>query len=305
MLILRLPYLLNNSCILQVEHSGILGNLLEGYLTGSKYGMLGFQIIIGVTQAALLNSLTNNYRMMRDPNLFPGLIWILLICMFPENLCNNSILLANLFFMLCIQELFKLYKNSNVATSIYNTGFYLAISSLFYPGFILFLFPVIIGVQILRSSKIKEFVMLLAGVITPVIILFTIYYWNDNLPVLKMRQFDLISFNMNFQWVANGLYKLIFEMLLVTIVLFMYSKVMFKQSIQNIKYVEILYFLILTGGAMMFFAEGRGPEQYLSIAIPLSVLGGMILFNISPNLAELIHFLMIFAVYFWQFGPNL
>ncbi len=305
MLILRLPYLLQNKCNLSTDQAGIFGNILDDIISKDKYFMLVFQIIIGVIQATIINSIANHYRMMRDANLFPGMVWILLICMFPDYLCNSTLLLANLFFLLSIRELFKVYKKTDIAENIFNIGFWLTTSSLFYPGFILFLFPVLIGLQILRSAKIKEFIMLLSGVVTPFIILFAIYYWNDELMFFKAKQLDVFAFNITFLPFKNGMYKAIFSMMIIGFSLFMYSKIVFKQSIQNIKYIEILYFVLLTGGLMTFFLEGRGIEQFLSIAIPLSFIGGVILFNISSQWAEVIHLLLIFAVYFWQFGPNL
>lgn len=305
MLVLRLPYLWQHDCTEAVKHPGILGELLFGMLMpANKYALLAIQTIIVVLQAAILNSLINKTRMMRDVNLFPGFIWVIVVCLFPEYLCDTTLLFANLFLLLSVRELFGVYRKIAVAQGIFNTGFFLSIAIFFYPGYTFFIVAVMFGLQILRAPKFKEYLMLFSGLVVPVILISVVYFWQDSLAVLIDRQTTVFGFNYSFQPHDNGIFKLGFIILSILVCLLGYSKIIFKQSIQNIKYIEILYIILLSGIAMTFFIQDRNIEQFLSITLPVSVIGGLILYNISTHLGEMIHLLLIFIVYFWQFAPN-
>lgn len=303
-LILRLPYLILHDCQHEINQYGVLNMLYDG-LFENKYAILAIQTILLVIQAAIINTLINRYRMMRDPNLYPGLIWVLINTLFPEYFCKFPFMLANLFLLLAVVELFKTYKKNNAAMEIFNAGFYLAIAALFKPGFVLFLLAFMIGIQILRAVKFKEYILMCAGFFTVVILVFTYFFWNDALPQLYSRQIEIFDFSNTFVTIKNGIYKFAFIILLIAIALFYYGKIIFKQSIQNIKYIEILYILLAFGAIMNIMIKEHKIDNFLSIALPLSIFGGLILNNISSRRAEIVHLLLIFFIYFWQFGPEL
>ncbi|MBL7831949.1 MAG: hypothetical protein JNK41_13040 [Saprospiraceae bacterium] len=304
MLALKLPYMLHHECEIPAVNAGIFNVALSGLLPANKYWVLVIQIVLVVAQATILNTLVNKFRMMRDANLFPGFVWVIVVNLFPDYLCNTSLLFADLFILLSVRELFAVYKKNEVSGGIFNIGFYLALSSFFYPGFLLFIIPVILGLQILRAPRFNEYVILFSGILSPIIIMSSLYYWNDELILLKSFQLDVFALNFTMKSINNGIYKMCFIVFLILVCLIRYPKVIFKQSIQNIKYIEILYFFMLTGGVMTFFIPDRGIEQFLSIILPISILGGLILFSIPQKWAEMIHLLLIFAVYFWQFAPS-
>lgn len=304
MLLLRLPYLLHHDCTVVVKHPGVLGRITENIMPENKYWLLVIQIIIVVLQAGILNATINKTRMMRDINLFPGFVWVVTVSLFPEYLCDTTMLFANLFLLLSVRELFGVYKKNSVAGGIFNAGLFLSMSVFFYPGFIFFTIAIILGLQILRAPKIKEYLMLCSGMLVPVILLTVLFFWNDSLHLIRQAQLDVFMFNFKFEPQSNGIYKLGFIILSILLCLLGYSRIIFKQSIQNIKYIEILYLLLFIGISMTFFIKDRNIEQYLSILLPVSVIGGLILYSISSSSAEMIHLLLIFIVFFWQFAPN-
>lgn len=303
-LILRLPYLILHDCQQEINQYGVLNMLYDG-LFENKYTILAIQTILLVVQAAIINTLIIRYRMMRDPNLYPGLMWVLINTLFPEYFCKFPFILANLFLLLAVVELFKTYKKNNAAMEIFNTGFYIAIAALFKPGFIIFLLVFMMGIQILRAVKFKEYLLMLSGFFTVVILVFTYFYWNDSLSELYARQIEIFDLNNSFVSIKNGSYKLTFMILLIVIALFYYAKIIFKQSIQNIKYIEILYLLLACGIIINIVVIEHKIDNFLCIALPLSIFGGLILNIISSRRAEIVHLLFIFFIYFWQFGPEL
>jgi hypothetical protein len=304
-LVLKLPYFINHAYLPAEISTGIVGSSFHELISANKFFLLAFQMVLIVSQATIINTLFNKYRFTRDPNLYAGLVWILVSCMFPFYFFSTSVLCANLFFLLAVAELFTVYKRSDATTVIFNIGIYLSTATFFLPSYWFFLIGFLMGLQVLRAPKLKEFLILSTGVLAPYILLCSYFYWNNSLESVYVEQ--LKSFSFNYKWVSvqNGLYKLIFIGIIVLTVLLKYGNIIFKQSIQNIKYIEICYIFLLIAVIQLFFNGGLNIEQFLSITLPLSILGGIFLFNIPSIWAELIHLFLIFAIYFWQFGPNI
>ncbi len=125
-------------------------------------------IVLLSLQAVLINVLVSNHRLASEVSLFPGLFYILIASSLPDFLCFSPIHLANTFLIIALGILMATYKQSSCADLIFNVGLWLGVASLFYPPFLLFLFVGMAGLNVLRAYKIRERLMILAGMADPV-----------------------------------------------------------------------------------------------------------------------------------------
>ena len=304
LIIIRLSYFFIDHKVTLQPWRGLWSDIpVDGWI-GNGTGQILLDILFLVIQAVLINSLVNNYRMTRDQSLFPGLLWVLINSLFPEFFLHSPLIMANLFFLLGLSELFSVYKKAEAERSIFNIGFWFAVASLFYSGYVLFFLLAFIGMNILRAPRTKEYLILIVGICVPYLLTFTYYYWNDGLEVYAQNQF-VKPFGISFS-LSKDLYTLIkigISFILILLSLSLFSKFNQKQSIQNSKYIQLLYWIILFAGIMVFIQDAPGLDHFLVCAIPLSIFLGMFINQMPSGWAEFFHLLILVNIFIWQFGP--
>jgi hypothetical protein len=106
----------------------------------------------------------------------PSLIYILLSCYFPQYQILNPALPAAIFLILGIRKIIESYKVQGTAFSLFDAGMLISIGSLFYASLIWFGFLLIIGIAILRTGSMKEVIISVLGLATPVFIVYGFFY---------------------------------------------------------------------------------------------------------------------------------
>ncbi|HMG15881.1 MAG TPA: hypothetical protein VK590_10555 [Saprospiraceae bacterium] len=261
-------------------------------------------IILLVFQAIMINNLVNNYRMTRDQSLFPGLMWVLINSLFPEFFIHTPVIMANLCLVLALTNMFSVYKKADAVKSIFNIGFWISVASLFYSGYIVFIIAGFLGMNILRAPKTREYLVLLIGACVPYLLVFTYYYWYDKSAIFLQHQFALpLGFSLTLLTESFSWIKLAIAFILLIMGLIVFTKINFKQSIQTAKYIQILYWVLLLSGLMIFIQTDPGLDHFLVFAVPLSIFIGMFINQMPINWAEFFHFILLANIFIWQFGP--
>ena len=304
LLIIRFSYFFANHTTINYPERALWSSIpIDSWLSNGIFQMF-IDLILLMGQALIINNLVNKYRMTRDQSLFPGLMWILINNLFPDYFIHTPILLANLFLLYGIAEMFAVYKKPEVIQSIFNIGLWLSTASLFYSGYIIFLVVGFLGMNILRAPKTREYLVLLIGCCVPYFLIFTYYYWNDNLTYFYQHQFVI---PLGFSMFANAniylLIKVVIGFSLILMSLLIYNRINFKQSIQTNKYIQILYWVLLLGGLMIFIQDSPGLDHLLVCAVPVAIILGMFINQIPLNWAEFFHFILLANIFIWQYGP--
>jgi hypothetical protein len=158
--------------------------------------------------------------------------------------------------------------------------------------------------NILRAPKTKEYLILLIGAFVPYLLVFTYYYWYDMQGSFIQNQFIIpLGFSISISSISYFWFKAGIFLILIIIGLVIFSKLSFKQSIQSIKYVQILYWLFLLSGLMIFIQTEPSIDHFLVCAVPLSIFLGMFINQMPTNWAEFFHFILLANIFIWQFGP--
>jgi hypothetical protein len=111
-----------------------------------------------------------------ERNFLPALIYILLSCYFPQYQILNPALPAAIFLILGIRKIIESYKVQGTAFSLFDAGMLISIGSLFYASLIWFGLLLIIGIAILRTGSMKEVIISVLGLATPVFIVYGFFY---------------------------------------------------------------------------------------------------------------------------------
>jgi len=299
--ILRISYFLGNSPI-DIANDGVLASLVKNYIGDGTIGTGIFTLLVVFVQALLVNNLANKYRLFKEITLFPGLFYILLVSCIQDFLPLSAVLLGNTFLILALTNLLSIFKNAKCADAIFNVGFWIGVSALFYHAFVLFLLLGLLGIIVLRSFKVKEAFMLISGYLLPFIFVSVYYFWQDGFQAYWQAhffdQFNLLDLPPSRGW--NTYYKFIILGLLIVMGLF--NPYTFEKSYKIRNYMNIFYTTLIISGFTFLFQENIQLNHFLIIATPLSILLAACFLAMSKTTAEFIHLFLFIAIMLFQFN---
>jgi len=148
----------------------------------------GFSSLSGVIAAFLMMLLVSvlmvNFNtdvfFIGERQFFPALIYILIIGLVPEQHILNPVLPAAIFLIPAVQRIMMAYKLQWTPFPFFDAGLLIGTGSLFYAGLIWFGLLLFTGIVILRTWGIREFIVSLAGLATPLFIFTGFYYVAGN-----------------------------------------------------------------------------------------------------------------------------
>ena len=266
-------------------------------VTGWLPSLIGLLLVL--IQAFTINVIAARFRISKEVTMIPGVFYILLMSTMPDFLQLPPVLLGNTFMIFAVMSLFQTYKKSSVSGSIFNTGFWIGMASLFYFSNILFVLFAIIGLGTLRALRINEILMVLIGAIIPYFLSGTFAFLGDTLPLFHHLQIeDNLGF-LNFDWkpvwqnyATLGIFG-VFSLL----AFFSFGTYFQKQSIQAQKYIQVLYYFIIVAGLMVFLQNGIRPSHLMLLAIPLSMLLPINFLSLkNKNLTSTLHIIWLIIV---------
>lgn len=260
-------------------------------------------IFIVFSQALQVNYLVNQYRLKDDMrNYIPAAVYVVVCSLFPEFLFLTPALLANTFVLFSMMYLFRTYKSNESATDLFDTGLYLGMASLFFAVELLLFFACLAGWLILRGSKFREIIMIMAGIFTPIFLTWTISFVGNYSTAMITEffnphiEFGLPALNLSFVEIT----KIIFWGLLLLIVLGNLNFYLLKRNIQAQKIVAILYWYLLFSGIMIIASNGLEISYLLPSAIPISVFLSLSLNASRPASAEIFFLLLLVSLLCFQ-----
>ena len=136
--------------------------------------------IIGF-QAVFLNFIINQEKLIKGNTHLVGLFYVMLNGGVSTIFTINPVIISNTFLLTMLFLVFKLYSTNDAKSLLFNIGFLLSISILFYTPLI-FLFPLIwISLSYLRTPSFRDYFISLIGLLLPFIYLCAYLYLTDKL----------------------------------------------------------------------------------------------------------------------------
>ncbi len=267
-----------------------------------------FSVLLLFTQALYFNAILDKHKITERGNYLGAYIFILLSCMFRNFLFLSPALIANLFLLIEIDLLFSIYKKENVSSQIFDLGFVISVSSLFYFPSLAFLLFLFFGVLILRPFKIGEWMVLLIGAIVPYFLSAVYFFWFDRLPEF----FNNITFrkvmNEEFGFVTNTQIIIISLVVLIAVIwsLMKIQQNYFKALVQIRNYFAVLLLFSLLGFASVFLQSNIRVENFIWLVIPVATALSYSLPMLKKWwIAEIFHLTLLLLILYFQFENQL
>jgi hypothetical protein len=289
-----------------------LGGLLYDFvpawlLENSQYSAIAAAILVFI-QALSLNLIADSQRLLPERSWIPGLSYALVSAMLPNFLFLSPPLLAASFVLPALSRFFKLYKVVHATKALFDTGFWLATGTLFYPALLFLILPFWIGINLLRSFSLREQLVFLSGGFVSMFMAWLGYFWYGMGDRFVARQFWEIwgFYHLNTQVI--GLYDILKVVVVIAIPLLIglaAGAYPAKKSIQLQKYISFLYWMIAIGALSIFFQQNLNDAHLLMLAAPAAIFLAMTLTGIKNRIvAEVLHLLLFCGALFLQFFPK-
>jgi hypothetical protein len=153
-----------------------LFKILLGITGFSPFISIFSAFLIMLLMAFLVVNFNTNAFFISERTFLPALVYVVITGMNPQYQLMNPALPAAPFLILAIRKIMDSYKVQGTAYSFYDAGILIATGSLFYAGMIWFGILLIVAILVIRPFSIREIVISLAGLLTPLFIFTGFYY---------------------------------------------------------------------------------------------------------------------------------
>jgi hypothetical protein len=233
-----------------------------------------FSVIVAFIIAGLVSFLlvtfNTNVFFISERNFLPALIYILLTGIFPAQHILNPVLPAAVFLIFGVQRIMYSYRVQGTAFSFFDAGMLISIGSLFYASFIWLGFLLIVGIAILRTVNIKEIIISVLGLATPVFVLYGFFYvtGKDMNSLWDAITYNLFTKDVDFSFSGLNIAVLILSGFVILISLAQLLSAINAKKIKSRKTFVLLFWTLLIIAAEYLIFKSVSVEIFWLAAIP-------------------------------------
>ena len=233
-----------------------------------------FSVIVAFIIAGLVSFLlvtfNTNVFFISERNFLPALIYILLTGIFPAQHILNPVLPAAVFLIFGVQRIMYSYRVQGTAFSFFDAGMLISAGSLFYASFIWLGLLLIVGIAILRTVNIKEIIISVLGLATPVFVLYGFFYvtGKDMNALWDAVTYNLFTKDADFSFSGLNIAVLILSGFVILISLVQLLSAINAKKIKSRKTFVLLFWTLLIIAAEYFIFKSVSVEIFWLAAIP-------------------------------------
>lgn len=303
--ILRIAYFQISIPEVETEVGGIANLYLEGIAQQSGIFIYSISILFLFAQAYLVNMMFFENRLNRDLSLYAGVFLVLLSSFLPAFLQYSSFLPANVFMLLSLRELLKVYRKSSAADILFNVGFFLGLASLFQPIYLIFLLFAAVAVIKLKSGKFRDQFTLIAGWLTPLFLIGTYYFWNDQFDFFWTRQWqNAWSLPQLFTWQDLNIVPLLLMFACLLFTLTSYTTILSKTKMEVQIKIGAIYWYLLAALLCMLFSQPWDLAHWQAVLPIIGLLMGIWFTKVNKNTAEAWHLALVALLFILHFTDS-
>ena len=286
-----------------VENTMPLYGLLARLLGEQSFAANSFAVLLLVVQSIILNNIVSKNMILNRDNFLPSLLYLVIMSSCPSLLTLHPVLFANLFLIIAVSRILKIYRQESIFSNVFDAGFLIGIASLFYFPAVL-LFPFIwVAIIILRPFAWREWIIPLTGLAVPYFFVGVYYFWLDGLAQFWHECIVVPIVDKSYHIVLNKSYYYLIGISLIILFLSFrdISKGMNTNAVRAKKFLGVLVWLFIFSLLSVLAAPSYSINYFALTAIPVSVfITGYFLSAKSRLWPELIFLLLIGAVIYVQ-----
>jgi len=148
-------------------------------------------------------------------NSYALLLVVLFLGTFSEAIFSNPIFFSNLILLLSIRKIYPLRSGINTKLKLFDAAFWIGISTLLYSWSIFYIFLIYVAMLIYKKVSLKNLLIPIIGLVTPLFIYGTYCFYFDKLPIF----YDRFNYNISLNFEAYNSLKFIIPISFLVIML--------------------------------------------------------------------------------------
>lgn len=156
-------------------------SLLMHLLGNNPWVHVTIAFVLVLMASLVLNNTLDKNNLTGKNSLVAAMIFILLMSLFPSLQTLHQAMIPGLLMIIVLDFIFAVFTTEEAYTKVFNSGFLIAFSSFFYFPSIAFLLFVWFTFILYRLYNWREWVILLFGFLTPYLLLWSYFFWTDEL----------------------------------------------------------------------------------------------------------------------------
>lgn len=231
-------------------------------------------ILLLIIQALMINYISSSHEVLYKNTVLPGLFFVLLNSIYPEQLQLTPQLISNTFLILLFNRLCYLYESSQPLFLVFDAGMLLGVGLLFDYDLIIYLPFILISVLYMTSFNLRYWMVAILGIVVPSYFLGVLFYLTNHL-----NDF-LVSFEYSVRKSYFNPIGITFKESLIWILIipaFVFSTIELQANFLRNKVksrrIQLIILVLLLFGIISVLAENQGYIFGLSfLAVSLSYL---------------------------------
>jgi hypothetical protein len=268
------------------------------------YGVI-FSFVVILLMSFLMVNFNTNHFFINERTFLPGTIYLLLTGLFPSNQLFNPVLPASIFLMFAIRRIIDAYKKSGTAFNFFDASLLIGTGTLFYANMVWFALLVIIGIIIIRTDYVKELIISVIGLSTPIILTIGIFYvtGKELNSLFEVFTFNLFSGGREFYFSRLAIVGLILLGLIILVSLIHLLSLLNNKKIKSRKTFSELIWAMVISFAVYFILPSASVELIWLAAIPISyIITHYLIFSrkrLLPEIFFAVMFIIIIVMQIW------
>lgn len=285
-----------------------LSELLHRIISLSNYSIFiqhTLSILLVFVMALILSNLINIYRLTDRAGYLPALLFILCASFFNEFCRLTPALCGSFFLLFAFTTLVRMYKAEKAGGPMFNAGFFIGLSALFYLPYLSFVVFLLGGYILSRPLNIREIITGLLGIIIPFYFAGVVYFLNDSFTgYLK----SLIAIY-DIETIQQAPDAFIAPALKLSALLFLFLIASFhsrgkynKMVMQNRVILTLTFVFFFSGICSTLFIQDNGLSHFMWLPLPFTVILSIFMAELrKPWMAEILHLCLLLLVFYFQY----
>lgn len=252
-----------------------LNNFIMQYFEVNSFFSVLFTFVLVLIQAFLMVQFNKKYILINYRTYLPAFFYIIISASFAHLQRINPVIIGCLFIFVAMDFIFNIYRKEYTLNMVYLAGFFIAVASLFWAPFMVYICILFISLLILRPFIGREWIVGVLGFLTPFLFVFIYYFvfFDQHLQTVIDSYSQSLHLIKSF-YPLHFSYYIFYGFLAFIIIIASYTLAVNyqKKKIRTRKYFEIYWWLFFISVIVFIFFKNVSYEIIYIISIPLSYL---------------------------------
>jgi hypothetical protein len=235
----------------------------------------------------------------------PAVIFIL-SASFINEFCELTPALCGSFLLLfAFITLVRMYKTDNAGGYMFNAGFFIGISSLFYLPYLSFVIFLLSGYILSRPFVLREIITGIIGILIPLYFAGVVYFLNDSFADYIQSLVAIYDI----EPIQQAPYAFITPALRLSALLTLFLIASFsarsnynKMVMQNRVILTLTFVFFFSGVCSTLFMQDNGLSHFIWLPLPFTIIVSLFLADFKkPWVADILHLCLLLLVFYFQY----